>query len=1038
MSKITKKSLAILIIAVLLSSLIPNLISYADEQPTLLINNSSSSEKSVYVGDTVDIEVTISGLPSNIKQLAFGINFDSEYLEPVYTEDQVEDNEIYFDNVSDLISSGINNAALDVGGNRIAIAIGSIGATKLNTSGTAASFQFKLLKSPGNEGTVISVTNVKYSEGTADSEEIEIEDPNCSITIKGIVPMTGLTSETISKTLYVGEKATVSATKLPTDTTDETAITYTSSNSSVATVDSNGVVTAVANGSATITAKCGDYSVTCGTITVVTPLASVSLDKTSATIHKGAELQLTATPNANVSNSVEYTWTSSNENVATVNDSGKVTATSVGTSVITVTATDGTFTKTATCNITVDSPLTGLELTSSENVYLEIGGTTTAVMKATPVPADTTDDKTITYSSSDNAVATVDSNGTITAVSEGTAKITATCGNYSVECTVAVTIHINSIEITSGNFELYVAQNPVTLSVTYDPSVFTDQGAVEWSVSDEAVVKVENGTVTALKPGKATVTATLKSNPEIYDEITIIVPEVKAAGVVINKSSVEIEKYADEDTQLNVILVEPEGYPTTDKLEDLEITWASSDENVVKVEKGETGYASLLPVSSGTATITVKVGDYDEKTCTVTVVCSLQNINLTTENDADTTLVIKDENNLPTLQLVVEKTPTDADVDVANATFKSSATSVATVDEAGLITAVNPGTAVITATLDGISKTIEITVEAILTDVEIENETEDLVVYKNKTAQLNVNLIPSYATIIPDAKWSSNDTSVATVDSNGVVTGVKEGTTTITVSYTHEDGEIVTASRTVVVKEVKATGVTITEKPESVLKNEKSTLDFEITTDGDAEDLTDEIVWKSSDSSIAYVVYEDGKYKVIGASEGTASITLTVGNYSDSFDVEVKEVHIESLTASIDVDEITEGNQVLINVTVNPTDTTDSKEFTFTVENESVAKIVIAENGLAYVKGVNAGKTIVTVKSENGVETSFEVTVVAATSSSTTTTSGSSSDSGSSNSVSDTVSGLVSSPSTGDMNILALVIMAIASLAGMIFIVKKK
>ncbi len=1046
MSKFTKKSLAILIIAVLLSSLMPSLISNAAE-PNFAINGSVNSEKSVNVGDVVEVKLTMNGLPSGIKQFGLGIEFDPEYLQPVYSAEQVEDNNVYFENVSDLISGGINNAELTVGGNRIAIAIGSISATKLNTSGTVATFKFKLLKNPGATGTVVKPINVKYSEGKETSEEVEIATPNCSITIKGIVPMTDLKTEHISKTLNVGETVQMKVSKLPADTTDTATISYTSDNEKVAKVDKNGLVTAVSNGSARITAKCTsqngkEYVKECAVIKVETPLTSVKLDKTSATLHKGAELKLVSTINENVSANVEYKWTSSNENVATVDNTGKVTAVGVGNATITVTATAKVspaeeYSKTATCNISVDSPLTGIKLTSDENIYLEIGATDVANISVAPIPADTTDSFNVEFSSSNENVATVDKNGKITAINQGSAVITAKVGNYSASCNVHVTVHINSLEIASEDFELYVAQDPVQLNVKYNPEIFTDQGAVEWSVSDNTVVKVENGKVTALKPGTATVKATLKSNTNIHDEVVITVPEVKAAGVVMNTSKATIEKYADEATKLIVKLVEPEGHPTTDKIENMNITWTSSNEAIVKVEKKDNGEAVLVPVTSGTANVAVKVGDFDQITCEVTVVCSLKEIKVQTVDEASTKLVMVDEKTPATLQLEVVKTPSDADAKVEDAVYTSSNETVATVNENGLITAVKPGQAVITATLDGKKSTIEISVDAMLTDVEIENEKEDLVVYKGKTAELKTIHTPSYATIVPTAVWTSSNEAVAKVDQNGVVTAIKAGTAKVTVAYTHENGTVVTTSRDVVVKEVKATGVTITKNPESILKNEESILEIEVSKDNDKEELTDEIYWESSDEATAYVSCSDGVYKVVGVKEGKATITVKVGDYSDNFEVEVKEIHIESMKAEVQGGTtVTEGKQSQIKVNVNPTNSTDSKNFKYTVDNESVAKVVVDKNGVAYVKGINPGKATITVTAENGVKTSFEVSVVAKP----TTPSGGGNGGSTSPAaaVAQAATSLVGSPHTGDMNIFALAIMAVVSLAGMIITIKKK
>lgn len=1034
MSKITKKSLAILIIAVLLSSLMPNLISNAAE-PSVTITDSATGKTNIEanVGDNFTVDLALLNGLENATDFQFTLEYNPEQLQVIdfsLVKDILKDeNGISRGSTADTSAESEDQKTAYITGCYIIDT--EKGNYLLKTSGKLGTIEFKILK-----GGDITLKFYRTTFGFSDGEQDVF--PTDTFTVKVPIPMTGLNTEKVEKDLYVGETVQMNVSKLPVDTTDTTAITYVSSNPSVATVDSSGLVKAVSNGTATITAECGTYSVECGKVTVKTPLTSVSLNKTSETLHKGAELTLVPTTNANVSDTVNYSWESSKHSVATVDENGKVNAIGVGNATITVTASSDTITKQATCEITVDSPLTGLKLTSAENVYLEIGATETANMVVEVLPADTTDNKTITYTSSNQAVATVNESGVITAVNEGKTTVTAKCGNFSVSCNVTVTVHINSVEISSEEFTLYVAQDPVNLTVTYNPEIFTDQGAVEWSVSGDSV-KVENGKVTALKPGTAKVKATLKSNSSIYDEVTVTVPEVRATGVVINTSKVTIEKYAENRTKLNVKLVEPEDHPTTDKLEDLNIVWTSNNKAIVKVEKGENGEATLVPVSSGTTNVSVKVGDYDEVSCKVTVVCSLESIKVQTVGGASTNLVMENETTPATVQLEVVKTPTDADARVEDVVFTLKNDSVATVSNTGVVTAVKPGNAVIVATLDGKEATIQVSVDAMLADVEIENENENLVIYKGKTSTLQVNLMPSYATIVPTAEWSSSNEDIATVSNTGIVTAKKEGTATITVKYTHENGTEVTTSRNVVVKEVKATGVTITQKPESILKNEQSTLEIQVSKDSETEELTDEIYWTSTDSGVAYVVYSDGVYKVVGVKEGTATITVKVGDYSENFEVEVKEVHIESLKAGIEGTTITEGNQAKVNVTVNPENSTDDKNFTYTVDNESVAKVVVDENGTAYVKAINAGKAIVTVTAENGVKTTFEVSVAAKPATSGGNSGGGSSSGGDTvGAVAQVAESLVGSPHTGDMNVLALVIMTIVSLAGMVITIKKK
>ena len=176
---------------------------------------------------------------------------------------------------------------------------------------------------------------------------------NCDIVVKEkVVPVTSVTLDRATLTMTEGDTQTLSATVKPDNATDKT-VTWTSSNTSVATVD-GGKVTAVAPGTATITAKAGDKTATCA-VTVekkVVPVTSVTLDRTTLTMTEGDTQTLTATVKPDDATDKTVTWTSSNTSVATV-DGGKVTAVAPGTATITAKAGD----KTATCAVTVNQKI---------------------------------------------------------------------------------------------------------------------------------------------------------------------------------------------------------------------------------------------------------------------------------------------------------------------------------------------------------------------------------------------------------------------------------------------------------------------------------------------------------------------------------------------------------------------------------------------------------------------------------------------------------------------------------------------------------
>ena len=162
--------------------------------------------------------------------------------------------------------------------------------------------------------------------------------------------VTGVTLSETTKTIKIGEEFTLTATVAPADAADKTVM-WTSDNSNVATVD-EGKVMAVAAGTAniTVTTKDGGKTATCA-VTVVNGVSGVSVNPKEKLLSIGEELVIKATITPEDAINKKVTWTSDNEAVAKVDESGKVTAINVGTAKITVTTEDGG--KTATCAITV-------------------------------------------------------------------------------------------------------------------------------------------------------------------------------------------------------------------------------------------------------------------------------------------------------------------------------------------------------------------------------------------------------------------------------------------------------------------------------------------------------------------------------------------------------------------------------------------------------------------------------------------------------------------------------------------------------------
>ena len=216
-------------------------------------------------------------------------------------------------------------------------------------------------------------------------------------------------------------------------------MTWSSSNTMVASVSSSGVISAKSVGNATITVKTNDgaKTATCQ-VTVKSkaiPVTGISLNKTTMSLAAGESESLYATITPSNATDKSVSWTSSNTEIATVSSSGYVTAKAVGSAVITATTTDGG--KKATCSVTVlPVAVTDITLNKSSLSMLENDSET---LIATIIPSNATN-KAVSWSSSNSAVASVNANGLVLAKAAGNAVITVTSvdGQKTASCSVSV------------------------------------------------------------------------------------------------------------------------------------------------------------------------------------------------------------------------------------------------------------------------------------------------------------------------------------------------------------------------------------------------------------------------------------------------------------------------------------------------------------------------------------------------------------------------------------------------------------------------
>ena len=320
------------------------------------------------------------------------------------------------------------------------------------------------------------------------------------------VSVTGITVSPTAATIAVGGTQQLTATIAPANATNKN-VSWTTNNSAVATVSSTGLVTALTTGTATITVTTQDGNKTATAAITVSAVAvtGVTVSPTTATLAVGGTQQLTATVlPANAANK-NVSWTTNNSAVATVSTNGLVTALSTGTATITVTTQDGN--KTATSAITVSAiAVTGVTV-SPTTATLTAGGT--QQLTATVLPANATN-KNVGWTTNNSAVATVSTNGLVTALGTGTATITVTTQDGNKTATSAIIV--SAIAVTGVTVSPTAATVGVNgtqqITATVAPANATNKN-VSWISNTPAVAAVNSsGLVTGLSSGTAIITVT--------------------------------------------------------------------------------------------------------------------------------------------------------------------------------------------------------------------------------------------------------------------------------------------------------------------------------------------------------------------------------------------------------------------------------------------------------------------------------------------------------------------------------------------------
>ncbi len=401
-------------------------------------------------------------------------------------------------------------------------------------------------------------------------------------------PVKGLALDKTETTMTVGEKLTLVKIFTPANPYDQ-SVKWTTTNGGVAVVNNDGVVTATGGGIAVIkcTANDGGYQATC-IVTVKEAVASISLNHTSYNLGLGKTVKLVATISNSKATDKSVTWSTSNSKIATVNQNGKVKGKKIGKCTITAKANDGSGMQ-ASCAIRVVRQVKSLKL-NKKTARILVGET--VKLKKTVKPANASI-KSVSWSSSDEGIATVDNKGLVLGVAPGIVKIKATAKDGSrktASCLVTVRENIASVGIKPVRNEITIAVN-TSENVGFEMSPADSTDTIKYVSDNKSVATVnKKGKIYGKSIGSATIYATTSSGYSATVDVNV---------VGLNRTSVSLRQYDKETVWVN-------GF-------DKNVKWFSQNPLVATVQNGK-----IVGRKAGTTRIYAVV-DGTRITCNVRV-----------------------------------------------------------------------------------------------------------------------------------------------------------------------------------------------------------------------------------------------------------------------------------------------------------------------------------------------------------------------------------------------------------------------------------
>lgn len=690
-----------------------------------------------------------------------------------------------------------------------------------------------------------------------------VKTATCEITVQQSI--TNITIDPANVTIAIGEYKTLNATITPKITGAK--LTWKTSNDKVVKIVETNPLTVtiqgVSGGNAVISAINEDNIVVgYSHVTVRQPVTSIKLSDTNVTASLSAKtFQLRAIVYPENALNKEIRWTSTNPSIARVNESGLVTFVKNGDVTIIATSVDNPEV-TAMCNFTITVPVTSVALDEKE-ITMYVGQTKRLTYTVVPINASK---GTVTWTSSNPSVATVDASGKVTARQVGSTVIMVKTvdGGHTAYCTIEVRQIAENVKFNSSEIELITGQE-YEVEYTVVPSTATDISLV-WESSDTRVITVDDkGKVTAKGPGVAFVMVRTEGGGISYLKVTV---KQSVTGLILNFA--EKTLYVNDTFELKASVIPSNAY-------NLAVEWKSSNPNVATVSAN--GEVTAVSVGTSVITCTTKDGGY-KATCVIIVKEKITSMRL---NYSEYQLSL---DKTVTLSVIINNQPaTDYKIK-----WVSSNSDIASVDKNGKVTPKKIGKVTIYAYAQdgsGAEASCEIQVVRPVSKITL-NETY-LTMWIGETKQLKAKVEPGNATN-NTIKWViEGDSSILIIDEDGYITALKEGSVIVKAMAQDDSGKFAVC-QVIVNKKISATSVVLPDNNIVMVKGEQRTLRPVI----NPINSTDNLSWSTDNSAVASV---NSSGKITAKATGTANITvMTDSGKTATVEVNVIGLNVSELT----------------------------------------------------------------------------------------------------------------------------------------------